>query len=75
MHDGEEKVFPKLSTYNQFDNKKMIKHAMEAGINEGVVMASLDAIPKALKNILLKVILARLMAWGLSHCHSRLMAL
>lgn len=55
MHDGEEKVFPKLSTYNQFDNKKMIKRiAMEAGINEGVVMATLDAIPKALKNILLE---------------------
>lgn len=55
MHDGDGKVFPKLSTYNQFDNKKMIKRiAMEAGINEGVVMATLDAIPKALKNILLE---------------------
>ena len=53
--DSEEKVFPKLDTYSQFGNKKMIERiAMEAGVHEGVVMATLDALPRALKNILLE---------------------
>lgn len=55
QQDSEERVFPKLDTYSQFDNKKMIKRiAMEAGVHEGVVMATLDALPRALKNILLE---------------------
>lgn len=53
--DSEEKVFPKLDAYSQFGNKKMIERiAMEAGVHEGVVMATLDALPRALKNILLE---------------------
>lgn len=55
QQDSEETVFPKLDSYSQFGNKKMIKRiAMEAGVNEGVVMATLDALPHALKNILLE---------------------
>ena len=48
-------LFPKLTTYSQFAGRKMIKRiAMEAGVHEGVVMAPLDALPRALKSILLE---------------------
>ncbi|MCQ2329164.1 MAG: hypothetical protein MJZ93_01230 [Paludibacteraceae bacterium] len=55
QQDSEDIVFPKLDSYSQFDNKKMIRRiAMEAGVKEGVVMATLIALPHALKNILLE---------------------
>lgn len=53
--DEGKQTFPKLETYNAFDNKKMIERiALESGLQEGVVMAVLEALPKALKNILLE---------------------
>lgn len=53
--DEEPRTFPKLETYNAFGNEKMIERiALESGLQEGVVMAVLDALPKALKNILLE---------------------
>lgn len=55
MRDEKQQVFPKLETYNAFDNEKMIKRiALESGLQEGAVMAVLDALPRALKNILLE---------------------
>lgn len=55
LHEGEEKHFPKLTTYSQFAGRKMVKCiAMEAGVHEGVVMATLDALPRALNSILLE---------------------
>lgn len=55
LHEGDEKLFPKLTTYSQFAGRKMIRRiAMEAGVHEGVVMATLDALPRALKHILLE---------------------
>jgi len=55
MRDEKQQVFPKLETYNAFDNEKMIKRiALESGLQEGAVLAVLDALPKALKNILLE---------------------
>ena len=48
-------LFPKLTSYSQFAGRKMIKRiAMESGVHEGVVMATLDALPRALKSILLE---------------------
>lgn len=52
LHEGEEKLFPKLTTYSQFAGRKMRRIAMEAGVHEGVVMATLDALPRALKSTL-----------------------
>lgn len=63
LHEGEDgfgkltnrTLFPKLTTYSQFAGRKMIRRiAMEAGVHEGVVMATLDALPRALKSILLE---------------------
>lgn len=49
------KHYPKLDTYTAFNNKKMVKRiALESGMQEGAVLAVLDALPKALKNILLE---------------------
>ena len=55
MHNGKQKLFPKAETYSTFNNKKMVKRiALESGLQEGAVLAVLDALPKALKNILLE---------------------
>ena len=55
LHEGDQTLFPKLTTYSQFAGRKMIKRiAMEAGVHEGVVMVTLDALPRALKSILLE---------------------
>ena len=55
MHDGEQKLYPRVETYTVFDNPKMVKRiSMEAGVQEGLVMAVLKALPGALKNILLE---------------------
>lgn len=55
MRDEKQLTFPKLETYNAFDNKKMMERiALESGLQEGAVMAVLNALPKALKNILLE---------------------
>lgn len=55
MHNGKQKFFPKAETYTAFNYKKMIKRiALESGLQEGAVLAVLDALPKALKNILLE---------------------
>lgn len=55
LHYVTKKHIPKLETYTIFDNKKMVKRiALESGLQEGAVMAVLDALPKALKDILLE---------------------
>ena len=55
LHEGTKKHFPKLDTYTAFGNKKMVQRiALESGMQEGAVLAVLDALPKALKNILLE---------------------
>lgn len=55
MHNGKQKLFPKAETYTAFNNRKMVKRiALESGLQEGAVLAVLDALPKALKNILLE---------------------
>ena len=55
MRGEEQRTFPKLETYSVFDNEKMVERiALEAGLQEGAVMAVLNALPKALKNILLE---------------------
>ena len=55
MRDEKQQAFPKLKTYNAFNNEKMINRiALESGLQEGAVLAVLDALPKALKNILLE---------------------
>ena len=55
MRGEEQRIFPKLETYSVFDNEKMVERiALESGLQEGAVMAVLNALPKALKNILLE---------------------
>lgn len=55
LQEGGQKHFPKLDTYTAFNNKKMVKRiALESGMQEGAVLAVLDALPKALKKILLE---------------------
>ena len=56
LHDeGKQYLFPKAETYSVFGNKKMVERiALESGLQEGAVMAVLDALPKALKNIMLE---------------------
>lgn len=55
MRGEEQRIFPKLETYSVFDNEKMVERiALESGLQEGTVMAVLNALPKALKNILLE---------------------
>ena len=55
MRGEEQLTFPKLETYSVFDNKKMVERiALESGLQEGAVMAVLNALPKSLKNIMLE---------------------
>lgn len=55
MYGSEKKLFPKVETYTVFDNQKMVKRiSMESGIQEGAVTAVLNALPAALKRILLE---------------------
>lgn len=55
MHGGEQKLYPRVETYTVFDNPKMVKRiSVESGVQEGLVMAVLNALPSALKNILLE---------------------
>lgn len=55
MHGGKQKLYPKVETYTVFDNQKMMKQiSMQCGLQEGVVMAVLNALPATLKRILLE---------------------
>ena len=55
MYGGEQKLYPKVETYTVFDNEKMMQQiAVQSGLQEGVVMAVLKALPGTLKRILLE---------------------
>lgn len=55
MQGGKQKFYPRVETYTVFDNPKMVKRiSVESGVQEGLVMAVLNALPRALKNILLE---------------------
>ena len=55
MRQGEQAQYPVPEVYTQFDNSKMVERiATEAGMREGAVISTLNALPKALKAYLLE---------------------